>query len=123
VKIMGKFLRSLRAAIDGIVATAREERHFRFHLFAAACAIAAGGVGGLAAWEWLALTFAIMAVVAAELFNTAIERLADRVCREQDPLIGRAKDCGAAATLVAAGAALITGAVVFLPRIMGWLVD
>ena len=120
---MGKFLRSLRAAINGVLATAREERHFRFHLFAAACTVAAGVVAGLAAWEWLALTFAIMAVLAAELFNTAIERLADRVCQEQDPLIGRAKDCGAAATLVAAGAAMITGAVVFLPRVMAWLAD
>jgi diacylglycerol kinase (ATP) len=120
---MGRFLRSLRAAMTGIVTTAREERHFRFHLFAAAFTIAVGVVIGLADWQWVALTFAITSVLAAELFNTAIERLADRVCEERDPLIGLAKDCAAAATLVAAGAALITGGVVFLPRIMAWLAN
>lgn len=114
---MGKFFRSLGAAINGLVATAREERHFRFHLFAAGCAIAAGMVTGLAAWEWVALTFAITPVLVAELFNTAIEHLADRVCEEHDPLIGLAKDCAAAATLVASVAALVIGALIFIPRL------
>ena len=118
---MGQFLRSLRAAINGIVATAREERHFRFHLLATACAIPIGVVAGLAPWEWVALSFAITTVLAAELFNTAIERLADRVCQERDPLIGRAKDCAAAATLVAAGAAVVTGALIFVPRLLAWM--
>ncbi|MFM7181053.1 MAG: diacylglycerol kinase family protein [Verrucomicrobiales bacterium] len=118
---MGRFLRSLGAAIAGITATAREERHFRFHLLATVSAITVGALIGLAPWEWVALTFAIAAVLAAELFNTAIERLADRVCKNQDPLIGRAKDCGAAATLVAAIAALAIGVLIFGPKILAWL--
>lgn len=120
---MVRFLRSLRAAINGLVATTREERHFRFHLLAATIAIAAGGAAGLAPWEWVALLLAILAVLAAELFNTALERLADRLCRENDPLIGRAKDCAAAATLLAALAALLIGAMIFLQRIMALLAD
>ena len=41
-----------------------------------------------------------------ELLNTAIEKLADRVTHEHDPLIGRVKDMGSAAvglTLALAG--------------------
>ena len=120
---MGMFLRSLRAALAGLAATAREERHFRFHLFAAACVIAAGAWIGLAPWESVAIILAVSGVLAAELFNTAIERLADRVCQEQDPLIGRAKDCAAAATLVAALGAIGIGLVVLLPKTMAWLAD
>ncbi len=42
-----------------------------------------------------------------ELLNTAIEKLADRVTLERDPMIGRVKDMGSAAvglTLLIAGA-------------------
>ncbi len=47
-------------------------------------------------------------ILVVELLNTAIEALADRLCQEQDPLIGQAKDMGSAAVLLAflAGAAL-----------------
>jgi diacylglycerol kinase (ATP) len=42
-----------------------------------------------------------------ELLNTAIEKLADRITLEHDPIIGRVKDMGSAAvglTLLIAGA-------------------
>jgi diacylglycerol kinase (ATP) len=47
-------------------------------------------------------------VLAAELFNTAIEAIVDLVSPEHHPLAGKAKDCGSAAvalTALAAGAA------------------
>jgi diacylglycerol kinase (ATP) len=46
------------------------------------------------------------AVIAAELFNTAIEALADRVQPQQDPAIRIVKDCAAAAVLVTCLAAV-----------------
>lgn len=49
-------------------------------------------------------------VLAAELFNTAIEAIVDLVSPEQHPLAGKAKDCGSAAvalTGLAAGAAWV----------------
>ena len=46
---------------------------------------------------------------AAELLNTALEHLADRLHPEQHPTIQAAKDCAAAAVLVASLAAVLIG--------------
>jgi len=43
----------------------------------------------------------LFVVLIAELFNSAIEALADRISEEQHPLIKQAKDIGSAAVLVA----------------------
>jgi diacylglycerol kinase (ATP) len=45
----------------------------------------------------LALIGAVLAIMIVELLNTAIEKLADRVTLEHDPIIGRVKDMGSAA--------------------------
>jgi diacylglycerol kinase len=89
----------------------------RLHVLAAAGVVAAGCVFALAAWEWVAVVVCIGLVIAAECFNTALERLADRVSREPDPLIRQAKDCGSAAVLVLAIMALAVGGIVFVPKI------
>ena len=58
---------------------------------------------------WVALCVVSGAVVlAAELLNTALEHLADRLHPEH-PTIRAAKDCAAAAVLVASIAALVIG--------------
>ena len=52
------------------------------------------------------LVFAVVLVLAIELLNTAIEKLADRLTTERDQQIGRVKDMGSAAVgvvLVMAG--------------------
>lgn len=61
---------------------------------------------------------AIIAVIAAEAFNTAIELLADRISTERDPLIGRAKDMAAAAVLITAIGAVTIGIIVFGPPLL-----
>ena len=58
------------------------------------------------AWKCLALIAVILLLLSVEFLNTAIEKLADRVSPQQDPLIKIAKDCGSAAvlaTLIIAG--------------------
>ncbi len=51
---------------------------------------------------WAAVLIASAAVMAAELLNTAIEQLADRLHPEADPAIRIVKDCAAGAVLIAA---------------------
>jgi diacylglycerol kinase (ATP) len=46
---------------------------------------------------YLAMIGTVMALIAVELLNTAIEKLADHVTREQHPQIGYVKDLGSAA--------------------------
>jgi diacylglycerol kinase (ATP) len=53
--------------------------------------------------------------------NTAIEFLADEVTRERREGIGRAKDVGAGAVLLAAITSVLLGALVFLPHILARL--
>jgi diacylglycerol kinase (ATP) len=55
-----------------------------------------------------------MAVLAAELFNTALEQLADRLHPEQHPQIRIAKDCAAAAVLVVSIGAIVVAAALLL---------
>ncbi len=62
--------------------------------------------------EWLWLVLAIGWVWTAEAFNTAIERLADRVIAERDPQIGVVKDLAAAGVLISAIGAAVIGLLV-----------
>ncbi len=96
------FLNRFGNALRGLASAWKSERSFRFHTLALAglgLALAVLRPGAL----WVALlTIAAAAVISAELVNTAIEALADRLHPERHPLIQRVKDCAAAAVLVAA---------------------
>jgi diacylglycerol kinase len=118
-----KFLRSFVIGSLGLAHALRTEQNMRLHCLIAVAVIAAGIVLRLAAWEWVAVLLAIGLVISAECVNTALERLADRVSREDDPLIKQAKDCGSAAVLVLAITAAIVGGIVFGPKLWaaaGW---
>ena len=51
-------------------------------------------------WKILALLGSLLLLLAVEFLNTGVEKVADRVTLEHNPLIGIAKDCGSAAVLV-----------------------
>ncbi|WP_342448072.1 diacylglycerol kinase [Parasedimentitalea huanghaiensis] len=55
-----------------------------------------------------------MLVLAAELFNTAIERAVDYISQEQHPLAGQAKDAGSAGVFVTAVAVGVAWVVVLV---------
>jgi len=56
---------------------------------------------------WWAIFFLVIsAVLAAELFNTALEHVIDRLHPEVHPLIAQSKDCAAAAVLLLSVAAI-----------------
>lgn len=65
--------------------------------------------------DWVIVLLCIGGVIAAELFNSAIEALADKVEPERDPVIRRVKDMSAGAVLVMAITAAVVGTLVFLP--------
>ena len=111
---MKRFFASLACALRGFRTAVCRERHIRFHLIAAVGVIIFGFVDGLADWEWVAITLCIAAVITAELFNTAIERLADVITTERHPGIGAAKDIAAAAVLITSLASAVVAAIIFL---------
>ena len=95
----------------------RTEPNARIHVVATACALLTAAVLHLSPLEWALIVFAIASVLATEAANTAIERLADALMPEQHPLVGAAKDLGAAAVLIAALGAAIVGVLVLGPHL------
>ena len=84
-------------------------------MIAAMAVIIAGIVLGITRTEWIMVVMCIGTVIAAELFNTAIEKLVDLVSPERHPVAGRVKDIAAGAVLVCAVAAAIIGLIIFIP--------
>jgi diacylglycerol kinase (ATP) len=93
--------------MNGLRAAAASEAAFRQELFALALAVPLALIVATSLWMALALIGTVLAIMIVELLNTAIEKLADRITLEHDPIIGRVKDMGSAAvglTLLIAGA-------------------
>jgi undecaprenol kinase/diacylglycerol kinase (ATP) len=99
----------------------RTEPNFRIQLGILVCVIVAGFVFRVSLLEWLAIVMVAGLVVVAEVLNTALEYLADATHPEVDPGIGRAKDASAGAVLVASGAAVVVGLIIFLPKLWQWI--
>ncbi|WP_300812767.1 diacylglycerol kinase family protein [uncultured Bacteroides sp.] len=110
-----KQLRSFGYAWKGIRCCVGREQNLSFHLIVTVCVVAAGFVLGITPGEWTAIVICIGVVIAAELFNTAIERLVDLVSPQRHPLAGQVKDIAAGAVLVCALAAIVVGLIIFVP--------
>ncbi len=113
-----RFLTSLRHALDGLAYLFRTQRNARLEAAAALLAVALGGWLGLSAREWALLAVQIALVLALEAMNTALESLCDEVVPERRPRIKAAKDLAAGAVLAAAASSLVTGCVLFLPKLL-----
>jgi diacylglycerol kinase (ATP) len=106
-----------RATINswhGLVACTRSEAAFREELALLVVGIPLAFFLTPDVGERFLLIGTLVFVLIVELLNTAIEKLSDRVTRDDDPAIKRVKDMGSAAillSLLAAGAAWIWVAV------------
>jgi diacylglycerol kinase (ATP) len=109
---------SFQCALAGIVHLIKTQCHARWHLLSTVTVIALGFGLRVSIGEWLALLVAMALVWTAEAFNTAIELLGDAITKENNPLIGRAKDVAAGAVLLAAVFAAIIGGIIFLPKLL-----
>ena len=102
-----KQLRSFGFAWQGIKSCVGKEQNLSFHLITSTVVVVAGFLFGITRAEWLIIILCIGVVIAAELFNTAIERLVDLVSPGRHPIAGQVKDIAAGAVLVCAVAAAI----------------
>jgi diacylglycerol kinase len=112
-----KRINSFKFAFNGLKVMFLEEHNSRIHLVAAVLAILAGFLLRISAIEWVLLLVVTGFVFISELFNSALENLADHLSPGKSENIGKAKDLAAAAVLVSAFIALVTGSVIFLPKI------
>lgn len=111
-------------AFRGLKLGIRGQSSFFVHFFVAVLVVTAGlvmRIDSLA--QWCLLLLCITVVLAAEMFNSAMESMARAVTLETDPHIRDALDIGSAAVLVASVGASAVGAAVFLSRLgtmLGW---
>lgn len=110
-----KQLRSFGYAWKGLRSCVGKEQNLSFHLIATVIVTLAGFVLGITCTEWMIIILCIGVVIAAELFNTAIEKLVDLVSPGQHPIAGQVKDIAAGAVLVCAVATAIIGLIIFVP--------
>lgn len=113
------FHRRLSFALIGIRSAWRTEPSFKFHIVAAALVLAALAWQRPAPHWWAIAALAVAAVIAAELFNTAVEHLADHLHPDQHPTIKIVKDCAAGGVLITSIAALAVAAAFVYELVLG----
>lgn len=114
---MKKLIRSFGFAFKGLAYATKTQLNFRVHLVATLIAVFMGFALHISIEEWRWIILCVAIVLIAELLNTAIEFLTDLVSPEYNELAGHAKDIGAGAVVIAAVFAVITGAIIFLPKL------
>lgn len=107
------FGKSFFCAFRGIVYCVRHERNLRFHLVAAAYVFYFSGFYGFSRAEYAALALVCAFVIAAELFNTALEVVIDKISPRYNVFAMIGKDLAAGAVLVSAVGAAAVGAILF----------
>ncbi len=107
---------SFRYAVQGISYAFLSQRNFRIHVLIG-CAVSAMGIWlKLPLYNLAILVLTIAAVLVLELINTSIEAVVDlSIGRNFHPLARIAKDCSAAAVLVASFSSLIIAILLLLP--------
>lgn len=78
----------------------------------------AGFYFSISTTEWIIQTLVIATIMALEGINTAIEAIADFIHPEHHPKIGLIKDIAAGAVFIFAVAAVITGCIIYIPKLL-----
>ncbi len=114
-----RFLKSFSFAFQGVrLSFKKGEINIKVHIIISFAAIITSFLLNISALEWTAIIGCIGIVIAAELFNTAIEKLVDIISPDWNPKAGAVKDIAAGAVLVLSCMAALIGAVIFLPKII-----
>ena len=109
---------SLEFALTGIFTAFKEEKNMRSHVLSAVAAIISGLIFRISATEWLFLLLSIFLVIAFEIMNSAVENVVDLASDYHFSMRAKnAKDMAAGAVLVVSGFAVITGLIIFLPKL------
>jgi diacylglycerol kinase (ATP) len=111
-----KRIQSFRYAFSGLCRFFFEEHNAILHLLATVTVGILIIFFKIRGFELLALVIVTGGVWITELINTAIEKSMDHLSPAQHSNVKYIKDLAAAAVLVAAGVALVTGAIIFIPH-------
>jgi diacylglycerol kinase len=115
MKLIKKHLASYRYALRGISIAFRHEVNMAIHLVGALAVVVLNFILDVNRTDWLITLLLVGVVWMSEIFNTAIEKLADRISKETDPMIGQAKDLAAGAVLIICIFAVVCALIVYWP--------
>lgn len=113
-----KLIHSFNYARLGAEHILRTQRNIRIHIFAGIIVLSTAFWLKVTMAEAALLTLTIAFVVAAEMFNTAIEEIVNLVKPEESPLAGMIKNISAAAVLTTALGAIVIGMLIFVPKLI-----
>lgn len=117
--VAGDLPASFRYAAQGLVYSFRSQRNFRIHVITGSVVFALGLWLQLPTAQLAVLVLTVAAVLVLELINTATEAVVDlAIGRQFHPLARIAKDCAAAAVLVAAMASLLIAVLLLAPPLL-----
>ena len=118
-RIAGDLPASFRYAAQGLGYATVSQRNFRIHLATAVVVFGLGIALQMDLTRMAVLVLTVAAVLVLELLNTAIEAVVDlSIGRRYHPLARIAKDCAAAAVLVAAISSLLIAFCLLLPPLL-----
>lgn len=112
-----QWVKSANFAIEGILHAAKTQKHLRYHFYSAAMVLLFCYVVGVSRMEFLIISLSVIAVLLAEMFNTAIEVVTDIISPEQSEKARIAKDIAAGAVLVTAFGVAVIGYIILFPYI------
>ncbi|HEM5269728.1 TPA: diacylglycerol kinase family protein [Streptococcus suis] len=117
-----ELIASLEFAVTGLLTAFKEERNMKKHLVSAVLVVLAGLIFQVSVTEWLFLLLSISLVIAFEIVNSAIENVVDLASDYHFSMLAKnAKDMAAGAVLFVSGFALLTGLIIFVPKIWDFI--
>ena len=114
-KFITKRIKSFGYAFKGIVSFIGKEPNAWIHCVAIVMVTFFGVYFDITLTEWCIVLLCYSTVLAAEAFNTAIERLVNLVSPTYHPIAGDVKDIAAGAVLICTIVTAIIGCIVFIP--------
>jgi diacylglycerol kinase len=115
MSMINKHLKSYQYAFRGILLGFRNDPNMALHFLAAAGVVVLNFILDVSRTDWLITLMLIGVVMMSELFNTAIEKLADRITTNHDELIGKVKDIAAGAVMIICIVAVVCAGIVYYP--------
>lgn len=110
--------RSFKYALRGMGLILKTQHNFWIQIIFGLVVILLGVFFSISAMEWMVLILAMVAVLVAEAFNTAIEIDIDLTSPHFHPYARDTKDVAAGAVLLAVLGATLIGCIIFIPKIL-----
>jgi len=114
-------IESFNNAIKGIISAIKSERNMKIHIIAGIIVFFMSMFYDISKLEFMIICIAVAIVIVCELFNTAIEELANMITTEYHERVKRIKDISAGAVLTSTFFAVIVGYFIFFERISNGL--